>query len=94
MFRYHWVFPLVPTACAYTKLNDFFWQIKQGKIEVAQTQVDFGDHLEARKSTKSKSRNFKEKWKMQIDNFGNGKCDTKYVCANGECSFGHIEWSD
>merc|ERR1712112_14123 len=53
--KHHWVFPLVPTACAYTKLNDYFWEIKQEQIEVSQAQGDFGDHLEVRKVTKSKS---------------------------------------
>ena len=26
----HWVFPLAPTACAYAKLNDYFWENAKG----------------------------------------------------------------
>ena len=56
--KHHWVFPLVPTDCAYTKLNDYFWKIKQEQIEV---RGDFGDHSEVRKVTKSKSRKLQAK---------------------------------
>ena len=28
--KHHWVFPLVPTACAYTKLNDYFRKMQKG----------------------------------------------------------------
>ena len=27
--KHHWVFPLVPTACAYAKPNDYFRKMKQ-----------------------------------------------------------------
>ena len=40
--EHHWVFPLVPTACAYTKLNDYFWKIQKKQIEISQVQGDFG----------------------------------------------------
>ena len=29
--KHHWVFPLVRTACDYTKLNDYFWKMQKGK---------------------------------------------------------------
>ena len=67
--KHHWVFPLVPTACAYAKLNGYFWEIKQGQIEVLQAQGDFWDYLEVRKVTKSKSHKLQGKWEIQIDNF-------------------------
>ena len=60
--KHHWVFPLVPTACAYTKLNDYFWENKQEQIEVLQVRGDLGDHLEVRKVTKSKSHKLQAKW--------------------------------
>ena len=25
--KHHWVFPLVPAACAYAKLNDYYWEL-------------------------------------------------------------------
>ena len=37
-------FPLVTTACAYTKLNDcFFAKLRGAEIEVLQEQGDFGE---------------------------------------------------
>ena len=34
----HWVFLLVPTDCAYTKMNEYFSEIKREQIEVLQVQ--------------------------------------------------------
>ena len=28
--RHHWVFPIVPTTCAYDKLNDYFRKMQKG----------------------------------------------------------------
>ena len=36
--KHHWVFHLVPTACAYTKLNDYFRKMQKEQIEVSQVQ--------------------------------------------------------
>ena len=47
-----WVFPLVQTACAYTKVNDCFRKMKQGEIEVSHVQGDFGDHFGSSESEK------------------------------------------
>ena len=69
--KHHWVFPLVPTACAYANLSDYFRQIKQGEIEVSQTHGDSGIIWKCGKWLKVKVANYKEKWKMQIDNFEN-----------------------
>ena len=30
--KHHWVLPLVPTACDYTKLNDYFWEMQKGEL--------------------------------------------------------------
>ena len=50
-----WVFPLAPTACAYAKLDEYFWEMRKAQIVALQMQGDFGDHLDVRKVTKSKS---------------------------------------
>ena len=54
--KHHWAFPLVPTDCAYAKLNDYFWEMGQVQVEVMQVRAYFGDRSEVRKATKSKSR--------------------------------------
>ena len=54
--KHRWVIPLAPTACAYAKLNDYFWEMQKDRIEVPQTHGDFGGHLEVRKVTKGKSQ--------------------------------------
>ena len=38
----HWVFPLVPTACAYAKLNDYFWKMQRGKLRFCRYRVILG----------------------------------------------------
>ena len=37
-WKHHWVFPLVPTACAYAKLNDYFWKMQRGKLGFLKVQ--------------------------------------------------------
>ena len=54
--KHHWVFPLAPTACANTKLNEYFGQMQKSKILVLKAQGDFWGHLEVRKVAKSKSQ--------------------------------------
>ena len=50
----HWVFPLVPNACAYAKLDDYFREMQNKQIEVLQTQWGFLGPQEVRKVSKSK----------------------------------------
>ena len=70
--KHHWVVPLGPTACAYTKLSGYFREMQKEQIEILQVRGDFGDHLEVRKVTKSKSQKIiRGSWEMQIDYFGN-----------------------
>ena len=52
--KYRWVFPLVPTACAYAKSDDYFRKMQKKQIEVLQTQGDFLETQEVRKVSKSK----------------------------------------
>ena len=52
--KHRWVFPLVPTACAYAKLDDYFRKMQKKQIEVLQTQGDFSETQEVRKVSKSK----------------------------------------
>ena len=40
--KYHCVFSLVPTSCAYTKLNEYFGKLRGSKIESLQVQGDYG----------------------------------------------------
>ena len=44
----HLVFPLDPTSCAYSKLNEYFGKLRNSKIEVLQLQGDFGCNLSVR----------------------------------------------
>ena len=50
------VFPLVPTACAYAKLGEYFGKLRKSEISALRRQGDFGDHLGVRKVAESKSR--------------------------------------
>ena len=52
--KHRWVFPLAPTACAYTKLDDYFRKMQKHQIEVLQTQGDFSETQDVRKVSKSK----------------------------------------
>ena len=45
----HWVFPLVPTAGDYAKLNTHFGEAQNSKIEILVAQGDFGETLSTRK---------------------------------------------
>ena len=40
--KHHCVLHLVPTACAYAKLNDYFRKMQKGQIEVLKAQGDCG----------------------------------------------------
>ena len=59
--KHHWVFPLVPTSCAYAKLDGYFGKMQKSKMSALQAQGDFGDHLEVRKVTKNKSQRLESK---------------------------------
>ena len=56
-----WVFPLVPTACSYAKLDEYFGKFWKAEIEVMQTQGDCGEHLEVGEVAKSKNRRLMSK---------------------------------
>ena len=58
-----WVFPLVPTACAYAKLNEYFGKLRGGEIEVLQAKSDFGENLSVRKVSAAESTKCKVKWR-------------------------------
>ena len=42
-----------PTACAYAKLDGYFWGMRRRQIEALQTQEDFSEIQEVRKVSKS-----------------------------------------
>ena len=54
--NHHCVFPLVPTACAYTKLDGYFGKLQKAQIEVLQMQGGCGENLAVRKVMESKNR--------------------------------------
>ena len=53
--KHHWVFPLGPTSCDYTKLNEYVAKLQNSKIEVLQAQWDFGENLSARQVFRAKT---------------------------------------
>ena len=57
-----WVFPLVPTAFAYAKSNEYFGKLQNSKIEVLQAQGDFGGDLSVRKVLRVNINDCKVKW--------------------------------
>ena len=72
--KHHWVFPLVRTACAYTKLGEYFRKMQKHQMEVLQTQGDFSETQEVRKVSKSKQnreRNRMEKFTNIISDLKN-----------------------
>ena len=81
--KHHWVFPLFPTACAYAKLGDYFWEMRKGQIEVLHVRGDFGRHSEVRKVNKTKSRSTRESWGNPNRSFRKWKHNSKYLCAYG-----------
>ena len=40
----HWVFHLVPTACSYAKLDEYFGKLRNAEIGAAQMQRDLGEN--------------------------------------------------
>ena len=52
--KHHWVSTLVPTACAYKKLDGYCGKLQKSQMEALQAQGDFADHLEVREATKTK----------------------------------------
>ena len=61
--KHHWVFPLAPTACAYTKMGGYFLEnAKKRKLKYCKRLGDFGCHLEVRNVAKSKSQRLPGKW--------------------------------
>ena len=59
--KQHLVFPLVPAACAYTKLGDYFGKLRKSQMLVLQVQGDFGGSLEVRTVAKNKSQRLQSK---------------------------------
>ena len=59
--KHHWVFPLVATACAYAKLGEYLGKLQKSQILALGAHGDFGDHLEVRQMTQSKSQGLESK---------------------------------
>ena len=76
--KHHWVFPLVPNACAYAKLDDYFRKMQKNQIEVLHTQADFLEVHEVRKVSKSKQN----RERNRIEKFTNLICDSEDLIQN------------
>ena len=73
--KHRWAFPLVPTACGYAKLNEYFGKLRDVKIEVLQLQGDFGGDLSVRKVSRPNRQRVKSTMgisKSVISEMGNG----------------------
>ena len=60
--KHHLVFPLVPTACDYAKLDGYFGKLRKSEIEVVQTQWYFGENLAVRMVAETKIKDCWAKW--------------------------------
>ena len=76
--KHRWVFPLVPNACAYTKLEQYFRKMQARELEVLQTQGDFLESQEVRKVTKSKQNRLRNR----MGNFTKLVTDLKDLIQN------------
>ena len=56
------VFPLVPTASSYAKLNEYCGELQNSKIEVLHAKGDFGRNLSVRKVVRAKRNDCEIKW--------------------------------
>ena len=59
--NHHLVFPLVTTACDYTKLDEYFGELRKAEIEVMQTQGDFVGNLAVREVARTKNQRLMSK---------------------------------
>ena len=56
-----WLFPLVPTCCAYAKLDAYFGKLRKAGVEARQMKGDFGKNLAVRNVAKTKNRRLMSK---------------------------------
>ena len=76
----HWVLPLVPTACAYAKLNEYFAKLRGLEIEVPQVHCDTVGNLSAQKVGWEKQQRMKSKMgSSKNGDFGNGDMIQKTI---------------
>ena len=54
--------PLVPTDCAYARLNEYLGKLRGSKIEVAQRQGHFGGNLSVREVSRRIRNECKVEW--------------------------------
>ena len=53
--NHHWVWPLVPTSRAYSKLREYFAKLQNSKIEVLQAQANLGENLSVQEVLQEKT---------------------------------------
>ena len=88
----HLVCPLVPTASDYAKLNGYFRQLRDAKIEVLNAQGDFGGNLSARGDFGRKQRMSCKMGSFAICDFRNGGNGPKYDVSGCVYYFGFSAW--
>ena len=95
--KHHCVFPLAPTSCAYTKLNEYFGKLRGLGIEDLQVQGDFGGNLSVREVLRKKHQRLPSKMKRRktaISDMGDMIRNTllRVVNAISDCSGGCGAW--
>ena len=76
--KHYWVFPLVPSACDYPKLDGYFGKFLNAEISALQAQGNSGGHLAARRVIETKNQRLEIK-------MGKSKAivsDVKYAIRN------------
>ena len=87
--KHLWIFPLVPTAWAYSILSEYFWKIARRKIEVPKARGDFGDNLSVREVFRS-NRRVARKWGVPKRRFRKWGTAQKHAYVSCNYYFGGV----
>ena len=82
-----WVFPLVPTSCAYAKLDGYFGKLRKSEIHALQIQGDFGGNLAVRKVVERKWKIGEKNGEIQRDNSRYERYNAKFTITSGGYHF-------
>ena len=85
--KHHWVFPLAPTACDYSKFDEYLGKLREAEIDVTQTQGDLGGNLAVRKVSETKSKIVEQNGEIRSDNFGYERHNSKFITDCGSYDF-------
>ena len=86
--KHRWVWPLVPTACAYAKLSEYFGKLRGFGIEVPKAQGDFGWNLSVRGFLRAKHHRLQSKMGIPKRRFQKWGYGSKYDFASCKYHFG------